>query len=256
MEFSEIRDKAKPYFLEGNCGKLAILIHGFTGTPHDLKELGEFLNSQGISVCAPLLPGHGRVDWKDLEKVTQKDWEIAIEEEVKSHFNMYDEIYLIGYSFGANLAFNVAVKYPDKIKGVISLGISIFLRRDGMIRKILPLFHALYGKYRKRYIKKKHLAEYEETGSYAKIPTKSIYELYKFIDNVTSRDLTKVCLPTLIIHSRNDKVTHYKSSQYVHDKICSKRKELIIIDDINHNPLNSKTKDIIFDRIKKFIISG
>lgn len=255
-EINNIREKAKPFFHQADSDTLAILIHGFTGTPDDLRELGKFLVSKNISVKAPLLPGHGSINWRDLEKVNHEDWQNAIDQEVLKYIDEFKNLYLIGYSFGANLALNMATKYPDKINGVVSLGVSVYLRKDALIKNVLlPTFHYLFGKYRKRYIRTKILNDYERTGAYARVPTKSLYDFYKFIDKYTKKELDQVKVPTLIIHSRDDKVTHFRSSHFVHDRISSPQKDLLILDDINHNPLHSKTKDEIFNRIERFINS-
>jgi len=60
---------------------LAILIHGFTSSPHDLLELAQFLASKDITVKAPLLAGHGRT-WQDLEKCTCYDWWNSVNEKI------------------------------------------------------------------------------------------------------------------------------------------------------------------------------
>lgn len=247
-----IKEKAKPYYLKADSDVLAILIHGFTGTPYDLRELGDFLHENKISISAPLLPGHGSC-WKDLAEVNDNDWSQAIEDEIKNYFNEFKKIYLVGYSFGANLALNMVVKYPEKISGIVSLGISVYLRSERSARITLPIFHHLFGKYRKRYIKKKLLAEYEDSGAYATMPTKSVYDFYRFIDSRTKNELPQVKVPVLIIHSHDDKVTHPKSSRFVYQHIGSADKELLILNDVNHNPLNSRTKNEIFSRIVKFI---
>ena len=38
---------------------VALLLHGFPGTPAELRPLGEVLAAAGISARAPLLPGFG-----------------------------------------------------------------------------------------------------------------------------------------------------------------------------------------------------
>ena len=69
---TKIREKAKPFFIDAGSGTLAILVHGFTGSPYDMKELAEFLVSKGISVKVPLLAGHGS-HWTQLEKTSYFD---------------------------------------------------------------------------------------------------------------------------------------------------------------------------------------
>jgi len=51
-------DAVRPWHLgEGRRG--ALLIHGFAGTPPELRRLGEVLASAGFRCHAPVLPGHG-----------------------------------------------------------------------------------------------------------------------------------------------------------------------------------------------------
>jgi len=248
-----IKENAKPYFFDTGSKTLAILVHGFTSSPHDFLELAQFLASKGISVKAPLLAGHGRT-WQDLEHCTCYDWWNTVNEEIKWAEDKFENIILVGYSFGSNLSLDMAVRYPDKIKGVVVLGISVFLHKDFLIKKVaLPLVHFFSGKYRKRHIKADHIEEYENNGCYSIVPTAALKEFYKFIKYYTQMELFQVKVPTLIIHSRDDDVTHPLSSQYVYDRLGSHQKELLFLDELNHNPLESKRKNFIFTRILDFI---
>ena len=47
------------YFWPGTSGTGVLLIHGFTGTPAELRELGEILHKRGHTVQGLLLSGHG-----------------------------------------------------------------------------------------------------------------------------------------------------------------------------------------------------
>ena len=251
---SKVRERGKPYFYEVNSETLVILIHGFTGSPDDMRELAKYLFSQNISVKVPRLAGHASY-WTELEKTSFYDWWKSVEDEVIEASGKYQKIFLIGYSFGGNLALDLAARYGDKITGVVTLGASVFLRKEIMIRIFLPFFHHLFKKYRKRYISNENLFEYEDSGCYACVPTKSIYDFYKFIKMFTKRELHKVKVPTLIIHSRDDAITHPLSSQFIFDRIGSAKKELVMLDELNHNPLASKRRDMIFGRIIRFINS-
>lgn len=249
-----IREKAKPYLYESG-DKLAILVHGFTGTPDDMRELAKYLAFKGFSTKAIRLAGHGTTDWQDLENTSYYDWWKSLEDEVRSASERYRKIFIVGYSFGANLAFDIAARYPDMVDGVVSLGVSVFLKRELGIKILLPIFHFFLKRYRKKYIKKDFLDEYLESGGYLYIPTKSVYDFYNFINNYTKKELHKVKVPSLIIHSRDDAITNPKSSEYVHDRISSPRKELMILDDINHNPIRSQRQKLIFSKVEEFISS-
>ncbi len=37
----------------------ALLIHGYTGSPPEMRLIGDYLHERGLTVLGPLLPGHG-----------------------------------------------------------------------------------------------------------------------------------------------------------------------------------------------------
>jgi carboxylesterase len=50
------------FFEGGDTG--CLLIHGFTGTPQNIRPLGDFLARRGLTVLAPRLHGHGTsLEW-------------------------------------------------------------------------------------------------------------------------------------------------------------------------------------------------
>ena len=109
--------------------------------------------------------------------------------------------------------------------------------------------------WKKKYIRKEHLYDYEDSGCYVCVPTKSVYDFYNFIKNYTKKELHRVKVPVLVIHSKDDAIAHPLSSQFVYDRIGSEKKELVMLDEVNHNPLTSKRRDIIFGKIKDFLDS-
>src|SRR3989344_307212 len=131
-DLSKIRERGKPYFYEADSETLVILIHGFTGSPDDMRELAKYLFSQNISVKVPRLAGHASY-WTELEKTSFYDWWKSVEDEIIEASEKYKKIFLIGYSFGGNLALDLAARYGDKITGVATLGASGFLRKEIMI---------------------------------------------------------------------------------------------------------------------------
>ena len=73
---------AKEFYYKGsNTGVL--LIHGFTGTPSEVRLLGEFLKDKGYTVRGILLKGHGTTI-EDMRKCGYRDW-IKMPLRVTSH---------------------------------------------------------------------------------------------------------------------------------------------------------------------------
>jgi hypothetical protein len=52
---------------------LAILVHGFSNCPDDIREWGETIAAEGFEVIIPLLPGHGAA-WSEYEGTVTDDF--------------------------------------------------------------------------------------------------------------------------------------------------------------------------------------
>lgn len=250
---AEVKEKAKPFFYsaEEPSDSLALLIHGFSGTPYDLREIGEHLARHGISALGVRIAGHGSSP-EDLIKTNAGDWWHSVYKELEKSKKQYSKIFLVGYSFGANLAIDFAVRYPDSIKSIILLGPSVFIRRDGFFRLLLPIYR-LFFKYQIKTIAPKDVLEYTERGTYTKIPVKSVKDLFDFIDNYTKKEIPLVNVPTLIIQSSRDRVVHPRSAYYVYERIKTEKKELLYLDNHEHNPFFCDQKQEIFDKVADFL---
>ncbi|MCC6790793.1 MAG: alpha/beta fold hydrolase [Thermomicrobiales bacterium] len=89
----------------------ALLIHGFTGTPAEMRALGEALADAGIDAHAPLLPGFGpAID--QLPHVRADDWIRTARELWEELLEQYDVPYLVGFSMGGAVALQLAVENP------------------------------------------------------------------------------------------------------------------------------------------------
>jgi len=85
-----------------------LLIHGLGDSPWSFADLGESLARDGFLVRAILLPGHGTRP-ADLVDVDVKDWRAVVREQAALMKSDVDELYLGGFSTGANLALDYAI---------------------------------------------------------------------------------------------------------------------------------------------------
>lgn len=98
--------------LEG--GRPAILmVHGFPGTPQEMRSLGDALNRQGWTVRLMCLPGHGSA-YRSLLQTRAQEWERSVQEELAVLQVLHSPVLLVGYSLGAGLSMPAAAKLkPD-----------------------------------------------------------------------------------------------------------------------------------------------
>ena len=88
----------------------AVLLHGFPGTPADMRPLGEALHEKGWTVVAPLLPGFGP-DIPSLPERKAREWASTVTAEITAlRSSDYRRIALVGHSLGAAVALDVGVR--------------------------------------------------------------------------------------------------------------------------------------------------
>lgn len=100
------------FTLDGNRGT-ALLIHGFMGTPNEMRPLASELNREGFTARVPLLPGFGP-DLGNLSRVGRKHWLSATQQIWGDLYGSGEADVLIGYSMGGAIALQLAKKYPPK----------------------------------------------------------------------------------------------------------------------------------------------
>src|SRR5262245_49279496 len=90
---------AEPFDLVGERAIGVVCVHGFTGTPYEMRYLGGELHRAGFSVEGLLLPGHGtRV--ADLDATTWMDWADAVEDAFDTMRMLCERVAVVGQSLG------------------------------------------------------------------------------------------------------------------------------------------------------------
>ena len=212
------------YFLKGNqIGFL--LLHGFTATTVETRKLGEYLNSNGLTVGAPLLPGHGTTP-EDMNRKRWQDWLAAAEDMYMQLTRTCRVIFVGGESMGGLLALLMAAKHPE-IAGVLLYAPAIQIPSMKFAWLLSPF---------KTYVEKKYVKKDEvDIGwqGYNVVPLRAAVELVR-MQKIVIRSLPIIHQPTLIFQGRNDHTINPKSSQIVYDGISSKEKQLIWLEESGH----------------------
>lgn len=121
-------------FVLGSGEHGVLLIHGFPGTPAELRPLGNYLAEAGYTAHAPLLPGFGP-DIPNLAEYGRFDWLEAVRRCWREEMAQYPTRTLLGYSMGGAIALNLVNELdPDYL-----LLLSPFWRFGGWQWRLLPL---------------------------------------------------------------------------------------------------------------------
>lgn len=100
---------AQPQSWEGDR-RGALVIHGFTGSPHSVRNVAAALAEDGMSVELPLLPGHGTTVEAMLD-TSWDDWSAKVEATYKDLASRTDHMVVVGLSMGGTLAAWVASRF-------------------------------------------------------------------------------------------------------------------------------------------------
>src|SRR5260370_23781952 len=98
---------ADPFAL-GDGPDACLLLHGLTGSPAEVRPIGEALAQAGLRAVGPILPGHGTTP-EDLYIVTRADL-LAAARSALLDLRGARRIYLCGLSAGALLAIHLAAQ--------------------------------------------------------------------------------------------------------------------------------------------------
>lgn len=243
-EPDDVSSDAFSYDADGNTG--CLLIHGFTGTPWVLRELGKKLAEQGVAVEAPLLAGHGG-EKQDLNRVKWQEWYKQCLEAYQRLCNQKKYVSCIGFSMGGSLALMLAAEKPCQKLVTISAPIRI----DNKWLHFLPFFQLFI-----KYIKKSWLGVHRSIESYIGYdcyPTRALAEYCQVIEHAKTK-VRHIQCPTLILHGKNDHTVPVTNAEEIYRKIGSDQKYLKLLDAGSHNLLLRASKTAVIDEILSFII--
>ena len=201
----QIIPTAEPFFLLGDRSKPAcLLIHGFTGTPKEMRWLGEYLNQQGYTCLGVRLAGHATTP-EDMIASRWTDWTASVEDAYSLLRGVSDNIYLMGLSMGGVLALLMSTRLD--VKGVVAFSTPYKLRDDARLKyiELISWFIPFLPKSKEPpgsgWFDKETWSEHV---AYLQNPVRSIAELNKLLREM-QQALSNVNVPVLLIHSRDDR---------------------------------------------------
>lgn len=165
--------------------RAALLLHGYMGSPAELRALGEALSGAGIRADAPALPGFGpEID--RLAGIDEEDWIDTAATAWSAIREASSASVLIGFSMGGAIALAVAAEMPPSRLILIEP----FQRIPDWRARLLPYLGLVLREI-------KPLRNRQELGR----PISSLQALAR-IGKAGVKAAPRVACPTLIIQAR------------------------------------------------------
>ncbi len=195
----------EPFFLPGSrIGVL--LVHGFTGTPKEMRWMGDYLNRElGYTCLGVRLAGHATRP-KDMVRSLWTDWTASVEDGFNLLCGAADNIYLVGLSMGGVLSLLMSTRLDQRVKGVMVISTPYAMPDEH------PAWQIKLYSYFKTYLPKTKgepgagwfdKESYKEHISYPLNPIRSAAELKVLLDKMHAA-LPKVTVPVMLVHSKDD----------------------------------------------------
>lgn len=237
-----------PFFFEGSdvgC----MLIHGGTGSPPEMRWMGEYLASKGLTVLGVRLAGHGTTP-EDLASKVWTDFIASAEEGLDQIRSICDKVFVAGLSVGGLITLYLAARYP--LQGAIVMSSPAYIH-DWRLR-LLPVF--------------KHLVKWVQMGeefdltdpeapkrlfSYRRVPTIFGVQFSRLLRE-TRRALSEVNIPLLLMQGAHDRTIPTESAQYFFDHVGSVDKEIVWFPNSGHAITVDSEREIVWEKAYEFIV--
>jgi carboxylesterase len=185
-----------------------LLLHGFTGTPHEMRYLGDHLAALGYSVCGVRLAGHA-TSVEDFATHTWQDWYASAAEGLRQLRQHAAVTIVVGQSMGALLALKMAADFADTVAALVLLAPAVRLANPWLpwIGPFLPVLLPLLPR-RWRWVEKgtSDIADplaRAMSPNYRSVPLAAVIQLLR-LQRQARRAAAGVQQPVLIVHARQD----------------------------------------------------
>ena len=250
---------AEPFFFPGGTTG-CLLIHGFTGTPKEMRWMGEFLASSGHTVLGIRLAAHATrpedmllVQWEDWLASVEDGW-IILNDALARQGNSPHHIFLMGLSMGGVLSLLFASqrfskRYP--VAGVVAMSTPYALPPDWR----LPLIK--YMRWIQPSVPKGPPDWHNEAAArdhidYPSYPTVAIAQLNLLLGQMR-KALPQVSVPVLLVHSKQDSGVDPQNMSSIYNHLGSQDKEMMWVENSGHVITREPERQRVFQAASDFI---
>ena len=225
------------------------IIHGFSNTTYEVRDLAKFLGKNGFHAVAKNLPGHGTTI-EECNRVKYTDWVNHAKQDIAELSSQSKKIYVIGCSMGAVLSLYIASIFP--INGLVVAGTVLKFRNPFEVNILVPLLGRFVKISKKKNQDKKNTKFY----GYRHYPLLALLQFRKLIKIVLKKINTISC-PALIIHSKNDKMSIEENVSILKKTMEPQKQKILIVDHAHHNLFDTNPdQQLIFTNILNFLNSN
>ena len=230
-----------------------LLIHGFTGTPKEMRWLGDYLHERGYTCLGVRLAGHA-TDPEDMIRSNWTDWTASVEDAYSLLRGVSDNILLMGLSMGGILSLLMSTRLD--VKGIAAMSTPYKLPDDPRLRhidwisKIVAYMPKSDEEPGAGWFDKE---AFKEHVSYPQNPVRSIGQLNILLGEMRAA-LPLVNVPVLLVHSKDDRYVQPENMELIFaDLKNASDKTKLYITGSGHVVTRDAARRQVFESVLEFI---
>jgi carboxylesterase len=237
-----------PFFFEGGPTG-CLLVHGFSGSPPEMRPMGEFLAGKGLTVLGVRLAGHGTTP-EDMARTTWRDWVASAEEGLQELEARCEAVFVAGLSMGGLITLHLAAHYP--LAGIVPMAAPAYIA--DWHSRFVPMVQYFW-----RWVTPNIESDLtdpeaqERCWSYNRLPTRCIVSLRQLL-RLVRRELPQIEVPALIMQGRCDHHIPADSAQIIFDRLGSTDKEMTWWSNSGHCITIDSEREAVWARAYDFIV--
>ncbi len=238
---------AEPFFFPGGETGV-VLVHGFTGTPFEMRWMGEYLARQGHTVLGVRLAGHATQP-DDLLRIHWQDWLASVEEGVlllKPHTR---QVFLMGLSLGGVLSLLGGARLP--VQGVVAMS-TLYRLPNHPLLPFARLLHPFMPRQGFSQAENQTAASQSDHPHYPYFPTRVVCELTDCVQAMRQA-LPEIKIPVQLIHSHQDGTVAPENMDMIYAALKTPHKEKLWLEKSGHVITCEPERETVFAAAQAFL---
>ena len=244
---------AEPFLFPGGETRI-LLVHGFTGSPKEMRWLGERLHGAGFTVLGVRLFGHA-TKMDDMLRARREDWLACLEDGYHILGGPKSRIVVAGLSMGGALSLVFGSRFP--VAGVAAMSTPYELPPHPLARWLRPLrglipLIGLFWRYASKVAIGWHDAEAaSDHFEYPAYPIRSGLELDALLLEMR-RALPAISAPVLLMHARHDPAVPPAHMPAIYGDLRTSDKRMVWFEESGHVLTKDAQREQVFAEVADF----
>jgi carboxylesterase len=243
------------FFFPGE-GVSVLLVHGFTGTPYEMRYLGERLSARGVRVRGVKLAGHAGAP-EDLGLAGYDNWYESVVHGLEELRQFGEPNVVVGLSMGAVLAARVAADQREAVAGLVMLAPAFFLPTSTTMK--INFVRMLGSITANLYLYNSEASDIYDAAArrvHPRCPLMPLTAPMKLLDlcAIVKPKLARITQPALVMHAKHDHTCPIrKNLDYVMKHLGSPEKRAVELEESYHVITVDSEKESVANEVIEFV---